>query len=234
MNASQEDELLNDIRKWSGLVRVGIWSAVVSVALIALQIVFYVIWPPPETAAEFLELLTEEPVQGLLALDLLYPLSNLLTFFVYLALAVVLWRVSRSAVAVALAFGTLGMAAYMASPRPVEMLQLAQLYSAAGPTEQTALLAVAEGMLATWTGTAFDVYYVLNFAALLVFASLMFRSPVFGRPTAVWGLLAAILMAVPSNFGTVGLVFALASLLPWSVFAVLVARRLSSLLAEAR
>ena len=40
-------------------------------------------------------------------------------------------------------------------------------------------------------------------------------------------------MAVPSNFGTVGLVFALASLIPWAVFAVLVARRLLNLAAEA-
>ena len=42
----------------------------------------------------------------------------------------------------------------------------------------------------------------------------------------MWGLAGAVLMVVPSNFGTVGLVFALASLLPWSVFAVLVWRRL--------
>ncbi|WP_123915229.1 hypothetical protein [Georgenia muralis] len=58
---------------------------------------------------------------------------------------------------------------------------------------------------------------------------LMYRSSVFGRPTAVWGLVAASLMAVPSNFGTVGLVFAMASLVPWAVFAVLVARRLLEL-----
>jgi hypothetical protein len=43
---------------------------------------------------------------------------------------------------------------------------------------------------------------------------------------AVSGLLSGILMAVPSTFGTVGLYFSLASLVPWVVFAVLVARRL--------
>jgi Flp pilus assembly protein TadB len=45
----------------------------------------------------------------------------------------------------------------------------------------------------------------------------------------MWGLAAAVLMAVPSNVGAVGLAFALASLLPWSVFAVLTARRLLEL-----
>jgi hypothetical protein len=88
-------------------------------------------------------------------------------------------------------------------------------------------------MLATWTGTAFDIYYIFNLVTLLVFAVLMYRSDVFTRATAVWGLVAAALMAVPSNFGTVGLIFALASLLPWAVFAVLVARGLFALAATA-
>jgi hypothetical protein len=86
-------------------------------------------------------------------------------------------------------------------------------------------------MLATWTGTAFEVYYIFNLVTLLVMAVLMYRSQVFGRPTAVWGLVAAALTAVPSNFGAVGLVFALASLVPWAVFALLVARRLFTLAA---
>jgi len=87
-------------------------------------------------------------------------------------------------------------------------------------------------MVATWTGTAFDVYYFFNLVTLLVLAVLMYRSAVFTRATAGWGLVAAVLMAVPSNFGVVGMAFALASLVPWTVFAVLVARRLLRLAAE--
>ena len=120
------------------------------------------------------------------------------------------------------------------TPRPIEMLLLARSYAKADAAEQVALLATGEGMLATWTGTAFDVYYVFNLVTLLVLAVLMYRSQIFSRPTAVWGLVAAALMAVPSNFGTVGLVFALASLVPWAVFALLVARRLFALAAPAR
>ena len=113
-------------------------------------------------------------------------MSNLLTLLLYAALAVVLWRVSRSAVVIALGLGGIGMAAYMSSPRPIEMLHLARAYAEAGPAEGAALLATGEGMLATWTGTAFDVYYVLNFAALLIFGILIYRSTVFSRATAVW------------------------------------------------
>lgn len=222
-----------DVASWKGLVVTGAWAALASVALIVIQIGIYLVWPPPETTVEFFEVLVANPIRGLLALDLLYIVSNLLAYLVYFALAVALWRVSHSAVVLALAFAVLGMAAYMASPRPVEMLALAQAHSQAEPVEQVALIAAGDGMLATWMGTAFDIYYFFNLVTLLVFAFLMYRSTVFTRATAVWGLAAAALMAVPSNFGTVGLVFALASLVPWAVFAVLAATRLLGLAADA-
>jgi hypothetical protein len=232
--AIDQDTARQDVRQWLGLVLTGAWVALASVALIVVQVVIYLLWPTPETTGGFFEVLLANPLRGLLALDLLYVVSNLLAYLLYFALAVVLWRVSRSAVVIALAFGVLGMAAYMSSPRPVEMLLLARSYAKADPAEQIALLATGEGMLATWTGTAFDIYYIFNLVTLLVLAVLMYRSEVFTRATAVWGLVAAALMAVPSNFGTVGLVFALASLVPWAVFAVLVARRLFALAADAR
>ena len=229
MVAVDERRVRDDLSPWSGLLVTGAWVALASVALIIVQVGIYLVWPPPETTVELFEVLLDNPVRGVLALDALYIVSNLLAFLLYLTLAVVLWRVSRSAVVVALAFGALGMAAYMASPRPVEMLTLARAYGEAGPAEQVALVATGDGMLATWMGTAFDVYYFFNLVTLLVLAVLMYRSSAFSRATAVWGLVAAALMAVPSNFGTVGLVLAMASLVPWAVFAVLVARRLLEL-----
>lgn len=218
-----------DVVRFRGLVRTGAWVALASVGMIVLQIAIYLAWPPPDTTEGFFELLVDNPVYGLITLDVLYVVSNLLAYLLYFALAVVLWRVSPSGVVVALAFGTLGMAAYMASPRPVEMLTLARAYEDADAAERVALLATGDGMVATWMGTAFDVYYFFNLVTLLVLAILMYRSRVFSRATAWWGLVAAVLMAVPSNFGVVGLVFAMASLAPWSVFAVLVWRRLLAL-----
>lgn len=231
MIASDEGRAREDARQWRGLIVIGRWAALASVAFIVVQVGIYLAWPPPRDSRGFFELLLENPVLGVIALDGLYILSNLLAFLLYLALAVALWRVSRSAVAIALAFGVLGMAAYMASPRPVEMLDLATTYGQASDAERVALIAVGDGMLATWTGTAFDIYYFFNLATLLIFALLMFRTPVFKRSTAISGVIAAVLMAVPSNFGTVGVVFALLSLVPWAVFAVLVAGDLSRLVA---
>jgi hypothetical protein len=42
-----------------------------------------------------------------------------------------------------------------------------------------ALVAAGEGTLATWMGTAFDVYYFFNLATLLIFDVLMYRSTTF-------------------------------------------------------
>lgn len=229
MVTADERDLQAVAGRWTGLLATGAWAALASVALIVVQVAIYLAWPPPVNTVDFFELLIENPLLGVIALDALYIVSNLLAFLLYLALAVALWRVSRSAVVVAIAFGVLGMAAYMASPRPVEMLSLAWAYADASEIERVALVAVGDGMLATWTGTAFDVYYFFNLVTLLVLAVLMYRSSVFTRATAVWGLVAAALMAVPSNLGTVGMVFALASLLPWAIFAVLVAHRLFAL-----
>ncbi len=154
-------------------------------------------------------------------------------YLVYLSLAVVLWRVSRSAVVIALAFCVVGIAAYMSSTRPVEMLALAHAYADADGETRTALLATGDGMRATWTGTGYDIYYYFTFATLAILSMLMLRSSIFSRATAVWGLVSAALMTVPTNFGTVGMVLAIASLLPFSVFAVLVWRRLLDLASPA-
>lgn len=188
MIAVDEHTIREDVRQWSGLVLTGAWVALASVALIVVQVVIFLVWPTPRSTRGLFEMLLENPLRGLLALDLLYVVSNLLAYLLYFALAVVLFRVSRSAVVVALAFGVLGMAAYMASPRPVEMLLLARSYAKADAAEQVALLATGEGMLATWTGTAFDVYYLFNLVTLLVMAVLMCRSQVFSRPTALLGI----------------------------------------------
>ncbi len=219
----------SDVRQWRGLVVTGAWCAFASVAMIVVQIPIYAVWPPPDSAAAFFELLLDNPVRGLVSLDLLFIVSNALMYVIYLALAVVLWRVSRSAVVIALAFCVVGIAAFMSSPRSVEMLTLAQAYADADAATRTALLAAGDGMLATWKGTGYDVYYFFTLVTLAVLAILMLRSSIFSRATAVWGLVSAVLMTVPTNFGLVGMVFGFASLVPFSVFAVLVWRRLLQL-----
>jgi hypothetical protein len=88
------------------------------------------------------------------------------------------------------------------------------------------LLTAGQVMLETYKGTAFDIYYVLNAIVLFIFSGVMLRSKLFSRAAAYLGFLAGILMIMPSSAGILGLYFALASLIPWAVWLVLVGQRL--------
>jgi hypothetical protein len=212
--------------QWRGVLKVGGWAALASVVLTFVQVWTYVQWPPPETVEGFYALFAERPLLGLLSLDLLYIVNNTIVLLVYLALFTVLRRAYPSTVTIGLLLGALGMAAYMASNTSFEMLSLANAYTGADAPARVALLGAGEVMLAVFKGTALDIYYVLSAVALFLFAGSMLRSRLFSRATGFWGLAAAVLMVVPSTAGTVGMVFALGSLIPWVVFAVLTGRQL--------
>jgi hypothetical protein len=219
--------------RWRGLYRAGGAAALVMVALILVQVTAYLAWPPPAfdgPALPWFELLLDNRLLGLLSLDLLYLVDSALLAVMYLALYVALRKTSESAMLIGTVLGLVGIAAYYASNTSFEMLYLSNQYAAATTEAQRAtFLAAGEAALAAYRGTAFDVYYVLNDITLLVIAAVMLRSHIFSRATAYAGLTAGVLMTVPSSAGTLGTYMALASLLPWVVFSVLVARRLFQL-----
>lgn len=207
----------------------GAWCAFASIALIPISMLGFVFWPPPATAAESFAQFQHGTALGLLGLDALYLFTNALILPFYLSLTVATWRTSRSLAAGALLFGGVGMTLLFASNRSVEMMSLARLYAVADAAARPALLAAGEGLLAGWKGAAFIAYYWLNAASLFQYAAAMGANSLFSKSTRAWGFAAAALMLVPSTFGTVGLVLALASLLPWSVFVVFAGRRLLTL-----
>lgn len=214
------------VDRWRGLVLLGGWAALCSVVLTMVQVLIFAVWPPPETTPEIFDLMLRSPVLGLVSMDGLYLINNLLVLLVYLALAVPLWAASRSAVALALALGFLQMAAYYASNPAVEMLMLARIHSRAEGPERAVVEGAGEALLAGWTGTAFLVYYYLGALVLLILAWLLSQATAFPPSTAGWALAAGILMLVPSPFGLIGMVFAIVSLVPWSVFCVITGLRM--------
>lgn len=124
---------------------------------------------------------------------------------------------------IALVLGLLGISAYLSSNKAFEMLSISNLYYAAdSETAKTILLASGQTMLSSWRGTAFDIYYVLNGITLIIISCVMFKNSIYSNKIAVIGLLSGVLMMIPSTAGTIGLVFSLASLIPWAVFAILV------------
>ncbi|MEO8609453.1 MAG: DUF4386 family protein [Chloroflexota bacterium] len=213
--------------QWNWIFKLGGIAAWFGVAIIPIQIMIYVISPPPSLINEWFILFHNNPVLGLLNLDMLYLINNLLLIPMYLAFYLALKPIRESIVSVALILGLVGIAAYIPSNTAFEMLKLSQQYTV-GMTEaqQSIVMGAGQALIVQNSGTAFLVYYILNALALLLFAAVMLRSKVFSRNTAYAGLTAGILMLVPSTFGGIGLLFSLLSLLPWAIFSILIARRL--------
>ena len=98
------------------------------------------------------------------------------------------------------------------------MLTLSTKYWNAQPASQHMYIAAGEALLAGYTGTAFNAYYVLNAAALLLFSAAVYKSVHFSKAIGVWGLVSGVFMIVPSSAGQLGMVFSLLSLVPWAIF----------------
>jgi len=217
---------------WNKLFRLGGVMALIVVAIIPVQIVIFGLWPPPKDVLSFFELFQRNWFLGLLSLDLLYLVNNILLAFVYLALFAALRKTKAYPMFIALVLGFIGIAIYYSSTAAFEMLSLSKQYFATSDAQlQQQLLAAGQAIHEGYKGTAFDVYYILNGIALVIIGFSMLNDPAktFNKTTAIWGLISAFLMTIPSTFGTIGLIFSIASLVPWIVFSILIAKRLFKL-----
>ena len=98
---------------WRGVLLTGAGAAAGSVVFIVVQIAVFALHPPPASVDGFFVLMDENPLLGMLSLDLLLSVNNVLVALVYLALIVVLWDRARSTAAIAGLLMVLGMAAYL-------------------------------------------------------------------------------------------------------------------------
>ena len=99
---------------WAPLYRTGAAAALTILALMPVQIVIWVVWPPPSTVEGFFDLFQRNWLLGLLALDLLYMPTNALMLPLLLALCVALRRASPSAMVIALTLGLVSITIYFA------------------------------------------------------------------------------------------------------------------------
>ncbi len=215
---------------WKSLYKVGGAAALVMAVFIPIQTIIFVIWPPPSTVIGWFTLFQRSPLLGLLDMDLLLIVDQVLVGLILLALYTTLRRASQSFMAIALTLGLVGIAAYFASTTAFNMLSLSGQYATATTEAQRAtFLAAGQTMLSIWQGTAFDVGYVLEGVGFLIIGVVMLRSTVFGKKTAYAGILLGVMSLVPPTAGTTGLFFALGSLVPLEIWDILIARRLFQL-----
>ena len=214
---------------WRGLYVLGAVGALTMFGFMIVQIIVFVIWPPPSDPVGLLTLFGNNWFLGLLSMDLLYIVDSVLLICIYLAIHMTLKDTSPSAMLVATVLGIIGVGAYFSSNTAFEMLSLGRQYArTTQPDQQVLLVSAAIGMFETYTGTAFDIYYVLNTLVLFVYFFVMRKAGIYGKAIPILSLVAGLLMVVPSSAGMLGMIFSLASLIPWAVWLILVSRKLLS------
>lgn len=211
--------------RWHGLYRIGGATAVIMAVYIPITIALYLASPPPETVIGHFTLFQSNRLLGLVGMDLLYLLSNVLAIPMYLAFYIALRRVSESFMLIATTLGLVAVVALFAARPAVEMLHLSDQYAAATTDAQRAVfLAAGEAMLAVFNGTAFHLHYVLGSVSLLIISVVMLRSDVFGKATAYVGMVASVTglgLYVP----TIGVSISILSVVGLWIWYILIARR---------
>ena len=206
-----------------GFIRLTKWLIILMILIIPIQVLIFMLIPMPEDALGFLTLMHDNPIMGLLHMDLMYILNNTFLIFFYFVLFMTLTPKHKTMINIALITGIIGAILYYTSNRSVEMFLLSNRYfNTTDPTLRLSYIAIAESYLDIWKGTTFNTYYVLSAISLILFSIEMLKSSFYKRSTGAIGLISGILMVVPSGFGMVGLIMSLLSLIPWIIFSVMV------------
>ena len=187
-------------QEWTTLYKAGALAALLAALLFRRNIgaevsLFTGVEAIPITAADWYALLQTNPFVGLSLLAVFDLVNYALVGVIFLALAAALWQVNRSAVAIALASGLVGITLNLASNISLTMLSFSQRYADASSEAQRAdLLAAGQAILAGNDplagnpGTSVLVSLLLVALAGLLFSVLLLPSH---RVTAILGLLAS-------------------------------------------
>lgn len=216
---------IKQAQKWQTLYKITGILIIFMLILIPIQILVFSLTSIPTNVEGWFELYHKNWILGMIHQDLLYIINNVIVAIMYLALYLKLKSKNESIMLLAVFLGILGICAYFASNRAYEFLNLSnQYYLAETISQKTILISAGQALLLGWQGTAFLIYYILNGMALILISWVMLKNPIFGKTTAVIGLIAGILMIIPSTFGTIGIIFSLASLIPWYIFSILISK----------
>ncbi|EKD53579.1 MAG: hypothetical protein ACD_61C00010G0008 [uncultured bacterium] len=215
---------------WKPLFRITGLALYTIIFLVIIQIVVFVVSPPPKDVIGFFNLFQKNAVLGLLSLDAIMFIDWILQIPLFLTLYVLLKRKNESFTLLATAFGLIGIAIYFSSSIAFEMLSLSNQHAiATTEIQKTALLSAGQMFLATYQGTAFNVSYILVALALLIDSFVMLKSELFTIMTAYIGIGMGVLMLVPPTAGMVGLAMSFLSLIPMVVWFIIVGKRLFQL-----
>jgi hypothetical protein len=221
-------------RRWDRLYRTGAVAALVTVGLFLVQIAAFFLWPPPSTVAGHFAVLQSRPIVGLVSLDFLILVDEVLAIPLCFALYLSLRRGHEAVMLLATAFTAASIMCFLIATPALNMLYLSQKYAAATTgAEQEGLLAAGEAVLSSWMGTPYQVGYALGSIDMLLVGWVMLRSQIFSKAEGYVGIAAALV-----GFGVyvpkVGVLISIVSVVGMQVWYVMIAMTLFRLSKSAR
>jgi hypothetical protein len=210
---------------WGTLYRAAGVAALITAALVPVQLAVFMAYPFPETVTGWFQLLQDNPLAGLVDLDLLLVVDNVLLVVIALALYVALRPANPSVTTMATGLWLLAIVLFIAANPALELLALSDRFATAtSAPERAATVAAGEALLAGWEGTAFHGGYVLGQLAGIMIGLVMLRSGRFGRAVPST-LIAGNVVGFGLYLPTIGLaISAMSGLVLWAWY-LLIARR---------
>ena len=179
----------NDSSSWKSLYKMGGFAALLSLVFLPIQISVYLINPPPDTVLGWFNLFNEKPLIGLLDLDLLLVVDQVLVMLIFLALYIVLRQTSKSLILIGLVFGLVTTVLLIGSNPAIAMHTLSnQYFSTVNETVRMMTLAAGQAMITNWTGSAFHTSYILGSIAAIVISVAMLHNRSFSKAAAYLGI----------------------------------------------
>lgn len=170
-------------------------------------------------------LLQSRPFVGLVSLDFLIIVDEVLAIPLCLALYLSLRRAHESLVLIATALSAASITCFLIATPALNMQALSRQYAAASGVEREQLLAAGQAVLSAWQGTPFQVGNVVGSIGMMLIGWVMLRSQIFSKSAGYVGIVAGLLgigMYVPK----VGIFISLLSVVGMQIWYVMIALKL--------
>lgn len=176
---------------WKNLYKTGAFAALLSLAFFPIQIAVFLISPPPEAVLDWFNLIHDRPFIGLIDLDLLLVVDQVLVMLIFVAVYIALRNTCRALSLIGLILGLASTILFITSNPALAMLSLSGQYFAAGDESVRALtLAAGQSIMANWQGTSFHASYIVGSIASVLLSLAMLRSRAFTRAAGIMGMVA--------------------------------------------
>lgn len=182
--------------RWKDMYRVGAISCITGATLIVLAIGAFFIWPfaaGTASTADILTALHEDRLGGLMSLDLMMVVINLISVLPLLAVYVALKPVNESWALIALVLGLIAVVSVIPTRPLAELAYLGDRYAAAmTDAARNQYLAAGETLLTLLSGTAWMIFTVLISLSSLISSLIMLRSPAFSKAAGYVGVIGSL------------------------------------------